>query len=479
MKHRKVILTSFLLLIGFPLFPAAISAQDQQGEAPPKPAARAYPPIGFGDDQETNQPADTLQPDDRPITGFQQLTVGTPPERHSYWIPGISYTNLVQSNALTQGGGSGWNSTSYMTGNLSILENWSASELAINYSGGEALSSDSKIGNGQFQQFGAVQTFIWRRTQLTFLDEFSYLPESQFGFGAGTGIAIPGVGGTLAVSQPGLQSVFNPSQSIFTAVGPRYSNSFGTQFNYALTPRSSVTFGGVFGILRFTEAGNIESNDVILNAGYSYQVSRTDSLGLSYGFSAYHYIDYPQAIGVHVIQAVYGKRITGRLALRASGGPEITDFRVPPVADAKTQYVSGTGSAGLTYAFLAGSLSLNYTHGVNNGSGVFLGATSDQVMGSASRKLSRMWSGNASLGYARNRSAAGSTGTQNQAYNTIYIGAGLERPLNRSTDFTLNYTTNMETSNNTICAGPNCNTNFTTHMITLGLRWHARPFVLH
>jgi len=471
-------LTAMLVLMGIFQCPAVVCAQDQQSDTATKPAAKALPPIGFGDDQETTQPSDTLQPDNRPLTGFQQLTTGSPPERHSYWIPGISYTNFIQSSALTQGGGSGWNSTSFVTGNLSLLQNWSTSQLALNYSGGGSLSSDSSIGNGQFHQFGAVETFNWRRWQLTFLDEFSYLPESQFGFGAGTALSTPGVGGSLAPGLPGLQNGFTPSQSIFTAVGPRYFNSFGTQVNLLLTPRSSVTFGGVLGILRFTESENIESNDVILNAGFNYQVSRTDSFGLSYRFSAYHYIGLPQAIGDQAIQAVYGKKITGRLALQLSGGPEITNFRMSPGVGTKRQYIAGTGSVGLSYAFFPGSLSLSYAHGVNNGSGVLLSATSDQITGGATRRLSRVWSGNASLGYARNRSAATST-TQNQAYNTLYIGAGLRRPLSRSTNLALNYTANIETANNTICAGPNCGTNFTTHTITVGLSWHARPFVLH
>jgi hypothetical protein len=479
MKDRDTLLTVALLLTGLLLFPGAIFAQDEQTGTTPKPAAKAYLPIGLNDDQETNQPSDALQPDDRPLTGIQQPTVGTPPERHSYWIPGISYTNFIQSNALSQGGGSGWNSTSYVAGNLSLLDDWGASQLALNYSGGGSFSSDSSIGNAQFHQFGGVQTFKGRRWQLTFLDEFSYLPQSQFGFGAGSLLSLPGTGGTLAPTLPGLQNGFSPSQSIFTAVGPRYTNSFGTQVNYELTPRNSVTLSGVFGILRFTESGNIESNDAVLSGGYNYQISRTDTLGLSYHFSAYHYLGFSQAIGDHVVQAMYGKKITGRLALQLSGGPEITNFRVSPGANNKTQYISGTGSADLTYAFLAGSVSLNYSHSVNSGSGVFLGATSDQVTGSATRQLSRLWSGNVSLGYARNKNVATSTGAQNQAYNTLYIGAGLRRPLSRNADFSLSYTANIETSNNAICAGPNCGANFTTHMITVGLSWRTRPFVLH
>lgn|SRR5208283_5387179 len=480
MKCRKAILTSLLLLVGVAQVPATIHAQDQQDDTAPKPAARALPPIGLGDDQETNPVPDLLEPDTRPLTGFQQLALGTTPERHSYWIPGFSYINTIQSNALAQGGGGNWNSISYVTGNLSVLQNWGGgAQLALNYSGGGAFSTESALGNGQFQQLGVTQTFNWRRLQLTILDRFWHLPQSQFGLGAGTTLLDPGVAGPLAPPQPDILNQFTPNQSIFTAFGPQSSNVFGTQISYKLTPRTSLTFGGVFGILRFTEPGNIGSNEVVASAGYNYQVTANDTLGLSYLFNAYHYIDSPQAIGGHALQANYGKKITGRLALALSGGAELSNFRVPLGADTKTQYLFGTASGSLSYRFSAGTIGLNYLHGLNGGSGVFLGAKSDQIQGGATRHLSRVWTGNASLGYARNTIVASSTAGQNSVYDSLYVGAGLARPLGRSTNLMMNYTANIQASNGTVCAGLNCATSFTAHVISVGLSWHARPFILH
>jgi len=435
MKSWKRFLSAATVLAGMSMFSVENRAQDQQNVAPPKPAAKVLFPIWVGNDQEPDQQIEGLQPDERPLTGFQQPTIGTPPERHSYWIPGISYTNFIQSNALTFGGGNNWNSTSYVTGNLSLLHNWSRSQLALNYSGGRVFSSDPLLGSGQFEQLSAVQAFDWRRWQLTLLDQFAYLPLSQFGFGAGTGIATPGVGGPLVPITPGLQNGFAPNQSIFTTIGPQYSNTFGPQITYKLTPRGSFAISGVLGVLRFTNPGNIESNQVILNAGYTYRLSKRDTVGLSYRFSAYHFINLPQAIGDHVVQVAYGKKVTGRLALQLSGGPELSEFRTPPGVGAKSGYLWGSGSANLSYSFSFGSLSLSYLHGVNNGGGAFVGGTTDQTTGSAARRLSRLWSGNTSLGYARNRRVATLTGAQNQVYNAIYAGAGLARPMGRNTKF--------------------------------------------
>lgn len=452
-------------------------AQETQSQEKPKPAARAYGPIG-AEEQDANQTPDSLQPDVRPLTGIQQPTVGTPMEKHSYWVPGLSYYNFIQSNGQSQGGANNWNSTSYVAGNVSLLENWSRSQLALNCSGGGNFSTDSVYGNGWFQQLGAVQTFNRERWQLTLLDEFAYLPQAQFGFGAGTGLALPGIGGSLAPGMTGLSNGLSAGQSIFTAIGPRYTNTFGTQVNYNLTPRSSVTLGGVYSILRFTNSGNIESNDYLGNAGYNYQITRQDTLGVVYRFGSYHYLGLPQAIGDHTIQAAYGRKITGRLALQLSGGPEITMFRVPMGTSTKKRYIAGSGNATLTYAFSRGSVSLSYLHGVTSGSGVFVGATTDQVTGAVMRKLSRVWSGSASLGYARNRNAETAPGVSNQSYNALYAGASVARPLGRNANFSLGYTGYVETSNNTVCAGTNCGSSFTSHQISVGLSWHTRPFVL-
>ena len=136
MKHVKLILTGILVMAWIAQNPMAIRAQDPQADAPPKPAAKALPPIGAEDDQEQEQPIPVMQPDDRPLAGFQDLTVGTPPERHSYWIPGLSYTNFVSSNALGAGGGNGWYSTSFVTGNLSLLQNWSTVAVVTQLLGG-------------------------------------------------------------------------------------------------------------------------------------------------------------------------------------------------------------------------------------------------------------------------------------------------------------------------------------------------------
>jgi hypothetical protein len=244
-----------------------------------------------------------------------------------------------------------------------------------------------------------------------------------------------------------------------------------------LTRRSSITVGGVYGILRFTEPGSVESDTALLNAGYNYQITRADTVGVVYRFAAYHFLGNPQAMGDHVAQIAYGRKITGRLALQLSGGVDIPSFRV--TVGTRRQQVNGSGSASLNYAFARGKVSLGYSHGTTGGSGVFAGATTDGIHTSAERQLTRVWSGNARFGFARNQDLGTINSSPGRTYNAFYVGAGASRPIGRNANFSLAYTAYIETSNQSICTGTVCQTNYTTHQIDVGVSWQGRPFVLH
>ncbi len=478
MKDWKKLLIGIVWIVTACLCASPLSAQQEGGEKP-KPAARELLPLlDTGDyQQDTDQETQTIQPDNRPVGGVQNMTLGTPQMRHSYWVPGIRYSNAAGSNnsnlaaASTQ-----WNTTSFVSGDVSLLEAWSHSLLSANYSGGGFTSTDSTQGNGQYHQLSATYEILQRRWQGQFFEQFSFLPQSSFGFGGTSGLASPGITGSLGAPLPGLQSTLVPGQTILTAAGLRYSATSGVQLIYEVSARGLLTIGGVHGLLRFINSGNFGNDTETLNVGYNYAITRKDTVGLVYRFSAYHYPGNPQALGDHVAQFVYGRRITGRLGLTLAGGPDVTTFRVPIATS--TRRVSGTTTAALIYAFPRSSVTLNYTHGISSGSGVFSGASTNLLGATWSRQLTRVYNGSLNFQYAKNGQITSAVGRASPSYNTWLVGAGLSRPLGRSADFSFGYQAQIQGANSAVCIGANCSANHTAHQVFLSFQWHARPLVL-
>jgi len=227
--------------------------------------------------------------------------------------------------------------------------------------------------------------------------------------------------------------------------------------------------------LNFSNSGNLDSDTITGGVGYNRKLSKADTIGLFYNFSAFHFSGNPQAFDSDSMGLAYGRKLTGKLALQLSGGAQINDFRISESASNSRSVVAGFGSANLAYGLRNGNVSLAYSHGLTDGSGVLVGSQTDQISLNAGRRLARVWNGFANLGYSRNSSLG--SGPSSAIYNDWFLGAGVSRPFGRSTIFALAYTTNFQRADQAACTGAAC-ADFTQQMITLSLQWHARPFVL-
>jgi hypothetical protein len=478
MNSHKAVLGGCFLILTLALGTINARAQDEPQEPTdikPKPAARSLPPVDPANAQDDSQnPTNVLQPDNTPVTGIQDATLGSPETRHSYWVPGIQYGGTIQSKGYGQANNSGWLMNNYLIGNISLLKAWSRSQLAVNYSGGGFFSTDSALGSGAYQRLALAQDFQWNRLAMQILDQFSYLPESQFGFGAGTNLGVPGVG-PIGPTIPGMGSGYVPNQSIYTAFGPQYSNAAALQVTYATSRRGSITASGSYGILNYIDPGNIDNSSTSGTVGYNYELTRQNSIGTFYRFSAYHFSGQPQAFGSNSFNLAFSRKLTGRMALQAYGGPDFTTFRVP--VDGQSSKIGANIGVFLRYAFKDGTLSGNYFHGLTGGSGVFTGSTVDQVRFGASRTLSRVWTGDLNFGYAHNSAIVSSTAA-NSGYNSWYFGGGVTRPLSRNTILSVAYNASISSSTRSGCTGNSCSSSQTSNTIIISFQWHTRPFVL-
>jgi hypothetical protein len=474
LTRSLTIVTIFLLSLGS----SRVSAQDEI-TAPPKAAARTSPILPQTTDNNEGQSAsdqgDLMQPDSRPLTGIQTLTLGSEQFRHSYWVPGFQYGNTIQSMTLVGTAPvPGWSSDNYLAGNFSLLSTWSRSQLAVNYSGGGFLSTSDALGNGYFHELGITQTFTWGRLNIALLDQFTYLPEALFGFGGAIRLGVPGIGTSLAPTSPDFVSNLVPNQSILASTGTRYSNASAAEITYALDPRSSVTMAGSYGFLHFLEPGNFDGAQSGANLGYNYLLTNRDSIGVLYRFTSFQYPGLPQAIGSHVAGLAYGRKITARLALQLTAGPEIAFFRVP--VNGQTSEVLPFVSTSLVYGVPRGQFSFGYTQGVSGGSGLLAGSNSNQLMLSANHRVGRLWTVMGSLSYARNRSLASSSAPASRDFGAWVATTGLSYPFGPNASMSFGYTALIQTSSQP-CMGP-CTTNSTQHEISLGFQWNTRPFVI-
>ena len=276
--------------------------------------------------------------------------------------------------------------------------------------------------------------------------------------------------------------IFGPGQFGSLGQQPRITNSAVVDITESLTPRSSVTVAGGYGLVHFTgnnPTGLINSRQVSAQAGYDYQLNRNDQMALVYGFQDFHY---PSVAGssflTHMTHVLYGHRISGRMDLLLGGGPQLT--MIHSSLFGATRRLSLSGRVSLRYRFPRASVALSYNRFNSNGSGFFLGATSDVASFSVSRPLSRLWDVIGNAGYSRNSHILSAvTGVAAQSYEYMYVGGATHRQLGRYLALFLSYQFNNLGFDSSFCTTPGpCNKTSQRHVAAVGLNWHPRPIRL-
>jgi hypothetical protein len=469
-----------LLAVGVPSARAQQQQQTQDQAATPIPAYHS--PLAGAADNSNAEDADfqNLAPDTRPLSGAENLSLGFPRLTHSYWLPHFDTYSTADTDALSALGKTGWTTYTTLVGGLDLRRMSGNSDLVLNYTGGGTISNDGSIGNAVIQQLQFSDIFSFRRTTLSFIDQAGYFPEMAFGYGGLGGLTLPGAG------FPGVQYGLVPGEAILTARGQRITNSFLTEIDRSLTPRSSLTFVGDYSVLHFFENDLINSGDSIFQAGYNYQMSRKDTIAVLYRFSAYRYSNFNQSINDNIVYLSYGRRVTGRLAFQIAAGPEVTLLRMPISGGSGGTASTSTNSTTKAYWSLYTSLSyqlrrtglgLSYNHSVGAGSGVLAGSIADMVSGWVGRQLSRTFNARFIFGYSRNSGLAAVTAstTTDQIYGYWFGGVNLTHPMGRSLNLFLNYEAQYQGSNAPFCVGPTCGTSIVRHMVSVGFSWRDHP----
>jgi len=471
MIRRNKQVVALLFALGL-CAPAAWTQQKDPRVQPISPAGESSNK-GAADSSNPAVPAATVS-DDRPLSGAEQFGLGTSAGQRNILLMGFQFRELADSNSTNTTSGSSWDSASLLTGNVALHHLWPRSELTAAYAGGGAVYNTRTALNETFHEASLTEKMSWRRWALLLSDQASYLPESSFGFNglgslAGLVPGVPGWGSQFSTLNP----LFDPSQSILTGRARRISNVVVGEVDYSISPRSSFTATGSYGLLHFLDRGLIDSHSATFRSGYNYALNSRDTVGVVYTFTRFSFGQRSATLQDQAIQLAYGRRLTGRLALELFAGPQINTFQ--NVSTNPGAQVSWSVGAFLRYKMVRSGVSLSYIHGTSGGSGVFSGAERDDVEASADRKLTQRLVATAHFGYARNRALRELLPVlTNSRFDSWYGGAGFSRALGRRASIFFTYDLQRQTSDASFCITGTCGTSYLRHQLALGFNLNLR-----
>ena len=468
-----------LLLVTTSCLPAAGAAQQESGSGQQaQPAA----PVSSGQAAQAPEEAPSAQvaSPSNPLTGVEGFTPGSAGQMRNYVLPSFQLFEMGDSNFMLGSGPQGFETESTVVGRLALQRGGKRNQLTLDYSGGGTFYTHHSDLDYTMHQFGMTASLQGRRWGLVLDDRAAYLPETPFGYGGfGWGGSLGlGLGGAYGSNLSNLNPVFNPSQSLITGRGARIMNTATAEVSYSSSPRSTFTFSGSYGLLHFRTPGSIDSRNAVFVVGYDRKLTARDTIGISYGYNRFDFQNNNTSFATHFTQLSYGHRITGRLALAAGGGAQLSAFPAG-LAGSSTTAVSWVANASLNYSVSRNAFALSYSRNTTNGGGVFIGAETQYLTFSWSRQLTRNWSGSLAPGYARNQNLQQTTAGRGQfTYDSVYGNANLSRALGRYTTMFLGYNLQTQRFQTAPCVAGDCRTSLLRHVVTCGFDWHPRQIMV-
>jgi hypothetical protein len=487
--------------------PPASGSAPQSGQTEPVPA--------YG--QENAPPPVSENP---PLSGLDVPSLEPHAAPLSYLQPGATVSESADSNVAGQPGAGAVRSVSRGLGSLTLQRLWSHYDLALDYVGGVAYYNVKGLGFRSLQQMDFDQKITWKRGQMSVRDSFSYLPEGTFGGAYGS----LGSQGIASLGNSAFGSFWGGTNLGSLGLAPRVMNVGLVDVSENLTPKSALTAAGGYAFTHFygedvsTGATFIGSSQISAQVGYSRLVSAHTQIALVYGYQGFDFSVFGTAFHSHIIQGMYGHRISGRMDLLIAAGPQFTNTALacsisdvaagnPNCALNGSGQVVGSipdfrigaaGQARLRYKFPRTSLDLRFERYETSGSGLFAGAESNIASLSASRPLTRVWSGAIDIGYSRNSRLQSLTSAQtatcvfaNQpnpdnlptcpgvnanTYAFGFAGVAVHRAFGRDFHGFISYQFNELTFDQSYCGGVSlCNRIANRQVGTIGLDWTPRP----
>jgi hypothetical protein len=476
MMRRAIQIGLVVMVVGLAVAAVAQTGTDQNAATPQNAPAPAYGPTT----------ADVVA--NPPITALDAPSLEPNIQPRSMLIGGLQASESLDSNVNSEANTSQLRSITRLLGGLTMQRLWSRYNFGAAYVGGVAFYPQVSPLVRNIQEVQVQQGVSWKTGQLMIRDSFSYLPEGSFGFGSfggstGFQLGLGGLGagnGLMPIGLGGHYGIIGNAQYGLFGQTPLINNVTVVDAVQALSPRSSVTLAGSYGLVHFTDnnpGSFINSDQIGAQAGYNYSLTPRDQIGVAYG---YRQFQFPSDVGAdnissHVVQVLYGHRISGRMDFVIGAGPQWTVIHNPLQ---HTKSISGSGTFLLRYRFPRTTVALSFASYDTVGSGFFAGAESQIARATINHEIKRRWEAIGDLGVAHNRRLQDAAlGVDANSFSYLFVGAGVRRAFNRNLGAFVSYQFNLQEFNGLACTGSGCST-AQRHVVTFGADWHFRPIRL-
>jgi hypothetical protein len=507
---------SNILLLAFATL-LLTNAWAQEPETPPAdtnpPSDQSQGPVpAYG--QDSTAPAVTDNP---PLSGLDLPSLEPHAAPLSYIQPGATVSETADTNVANEPGTNSVRSVTRALGTLALHRLWSHYDFGLDYVGGVGYYNVKGEGFKNLQQAEIDQRINWKRGSFALRDSFSYLPDGNFGGAYGA----LGSEGSSSLGTTAFGSFWGGSALGALGLEPRITNLTLADLEESVSPKSAVTVIGGYAFTHFFNsdaAGEsfIGSSQGSFQGAYNRILSSHTQVAVVYGYQGFTFSVEGTAFHTHVIEGLYGHRITGRMDLLLGAGPQFTFvdtqsavcsnstisvLSCEPSGDTlststvKNTKIGAAVQARLRYQFPRTTFSFNYEQFQTSGSGIFAGAQSYIARLTASRPISRKWTGFVDIGFARNDrlqpltveqvlACNSQTSTSKNAcpandatsYNYGFIGGGVHHAFSRSVHGYLSYQFNELAFDNSYClTNTACDRISNRQTLTIGLDWTPRP----
>lgn len=291
---------------------------------------------------------------------------------------GLNASEVIQT-------GYGTNNGTYYSTNLSgdlVYSTKSTSRpFSAVYAGGVLIGNQAYQDFAPFQSLSLSQGFVGHGWIFSVGDSVSYLPSSPT-------VGLSGIPGTGDLGSQPVYTGGDPAQYVLTTDSSRVSNSVSGEVSRQITPTTSLSGTGSYGILRFLGGYGLDNTQTIGSLAVNHEFDARDTGSIS---ASYAVFSYPGAYSFtsRGVSAGFSRRITRNLTADASVGPlwinSSASLGIPSRLTVSTD-------AGITYSRNLTNVSVHVSRGTNGGSGVQAGSIATGVVGSYQHGFGRGWS---------------------------------------------------------------------------------------